>query len=197
MRLILASSSNTRKALLKRLFGNSFQVSLPEIDETPLFGEQPPKLAERLSKKKAIKIAKLNHDAIVIGSDQVAFCDGKILEKSSNIEEIYQQITWQVGKETKFYTGVAVVKNGGDEIQHRVVMSKVIYRDQNYITEKLIHDYIANEKPINCAGSTKFEGPGVCFIKRVETDDPSALMGLPLITLCTLLSTWNIRPFFD
>ena len=195
MRLILASSSKTRKKLLTRLYGNSFETLPPEIDETPLNWENPEELSKRLSLEKALKIAQSYNDAVVIGSDQVAFCDGKILGKTNNVMDTFDQISWQVGKKTKFFTGLALVRDGGQEFQTNVIKSQVIYRDKDFISEDLIRNYIDREKPFNCAGSTKFEGSGICFLKRIETEDPSALMGLPLITLSTFLKKWNFHPF--
>ena len=195
MRLIFASSSETRKMLLHRICRNSFEILPPEIDETPLSSEDPKNLSERLSLEKALKISELNRDAVVIGSDQVAFCDGKILKKSNNLDDAYEQISWQVGKQTTFFTGLALVRNGGKEIQSGTVVSQVFYRDSNFISEKLVRNYVKKEKPLNCAGSTKLESLGICFIKRVETEDPSALMGLPLIKLCSFLKKWDVQPF--
>ena len=195
MRLILASSSKTRKMLLNRICGNSFEILAPEIDETPLSSEDPKNLSERLSLEKALKISKSNRDAVVIGSDQVAFCDGKILKKSNNLDDAFEQISWQVGKQTTFFTGLALVRNGGKEVQSGTVVSQVFYRDSNFISEKLVRNYVNKEKPLNCAGSTKFESFGICFIKRVKTEDPSALMGLPLIKLCSFLKKWDVQPF--
>ncbi len=195
MRLILASSSKTREMLLHRICGNSFEISPPEIDETPLSSEDPKDLSERLSLEKALKISELNRDAVVIGSDQVAFCDGKILKKSKNLEDAFEQISWQIGKQTTFFTGLALARNGGKEVQSGTITSRVFYRDSDFISEKLVRNYVKKEKPLNCAGSTKFESLGVCFLKRVETEDPSALMGLPLIELCSFLKKWNVQPF--
>ena len=81
------------------------------------------------------------------------------------------------------------------EVQSGIIISQVFYRDSNFISEKLVRDYVNKEKPLNCAGSTKLEGLGICFIKRVETEDPSALMGLPLIKLCSFLKKWDVQPF--
>ena len=195
MRLILASSSKTREMLLHRICGNSFEISPPEIDETPLSSEDPKDLSERLSLEKALKISELNRDAVVIGSDQVAFCDGKILKKSKNLEDAFEQISWQIGKQTTFFTGLALARHGGKEVQSGTITSRVFYRDSDFISEELVRNYVKKEKPLNCAGSTKFESLGVCFLKRVETEDPSALMGLPLIELCSFLKKWNVQPF--
>ena len=195
MRLILASSSKTRKTLLHRICRNSFEILPPEIDETPLSSEDPKNLSERLSLEKALKISELNGDAVVIGSDQVAFCDGKILKKSKNLDDAFEQISWQVGKQTTFFTGLALARNGGKEVQSGTITSQVFYRDSNFISQKLVRNYVNKEKPLNCAGSTKLESLGICFIKRVETEDPSALMGLPLIKLCSFLKKWDVQPF--
>ena len=195
MRLILASGSKTRKTLLHRICGNSFEILPPEIDETPLSLEDPQNLSERLSLEKALKISEFNPDAVVIGSDQVAFCDGKILKKSNNLEDAFEQISWQVGKKTTFFTGLAMVRHGGKEVQSSTIVSNVFYRDSQFVSENLVRDYVKKEKPLNCAGSTKFESLGICFLKRVETEDPSALMGLPLISLCSFLKKWDVQPF--
>ncbi len=195
MRLILASSSKTRRMLLNRICGNTFEILPPEIDETPLSSEDPKNLSERLALEKALKISELNQDAVVIGSDQVAFCDGKILEKSNNLDDAFKQISWQVGKQTTFFTGLALARHGGKEVQSSTIISHVFYRDSKFVSENLVRDYVKKEKPLNCAGSTKFESLGICFLRRVETEDPSALMGLPLITLCSFLKEWNVQPF--
>ena len=195
MRLILASSSKTREMLLHRICGNSFEILPPQIDETPLSSEDPKNLSERLSLEKALKISELNRDAVVIGSDQVAFCDGKILKKSNTLEDAFKQISWQIGKQTTFFTGLALARYGGKEVQSGTVTSRVFYRNSDFISEKLVRNYVKKEKPLNCAGSTKFESLGVCFLKRVESEDPSALMGLPLIELCSFLKKWNVQPF--
>ena len=195
MRLILASGSKTRKTLLHRICGNSFEISPPQIDETPLNMEDPKTLSRRLSLEKALKISELNRDAVVIGSDQVAFCDGKILRKSNDLDDAFAQISWQVGKQTTFFTGLALARYGGKEVQSSTTTSRVFYRDSHFISEKLVRNYVKKEKPLNCAGSTKFESLGVCFLKRVETEDPSALMGLPLIELCSFLKKWKVQPF--
>ena len=195
MRLILASGSKTRKTLLHRICGNSFEISPPQIDETPLNMEDPKTLSRRLSLEKALKISELNRDAVVIGSDQVAFCDGKILKKSKNLEDAFEQISWQIGKQTTFFTGLALARHGGKEVQSGTITSRVFYRDSDFISEELVRNYVKKEKPLNCAGSTKFESLGVCFLKRVETEDPSALMGLPLIELCSFLKKWKVQPF--
>ena len=119
----------------------------------------------------------------------------KFLEKVITLEDAFEQISWQVGKQTTFFTGLALARHGGKEVQSGTITSRVFYRDSDFISEKLVRNYVKKEKPLNCAGSTKFESLGICFLKRVETEDPSALMGLPLIELCSFLKKWNVQPF--
>ena len=99
------------------------------------------------------------------------------------MEDAFEQISWQIGKQTTFFTGLALARHGGTEEQSGTKTSRVFYRDSDFISEKLVRNYVNKEKPLNCAGSTKLESLGICFIKRVETEDPSALMGLPLIIM--------------
>ena len=195
MQIILASGSVTRKLLLERLIG-SFKIIPPDINETQKIGEQPRDLAARLSNEKAQKIARDNgHDeSIVIGSDQVAYCDGRILEKKSDFDEIEEQIMWQVGKKTEFFTSLTVINSQNFICKTAVIESTVIYRDKSIITNESVKKYIRKENPLNCAGGTKFESGGICFIKEVSTQDPTALMGLPLIQLCEFFNEFGLNP---
>ena len=192
-KIILASSSTTRYILLKRLF-SSFECIHPSINETQLPNEKPEDLSLRLSKQKSLKVAKKNFDAIVIGSDQVAVCNGKILGKPETIENAIQQLEWQVGKKTEFFTGLTLTRKSGDEIQSSVINSYVIYHDKNFITKKIIRNYINKENPMHCAGAAKFENLGISLIKEYSSNDPTAILGLPLIDLCNKLSKWNMHP---
>ena len=195
MQIILASGSVTRKLLLERLVG-SFKIIPPDINETQKIGEQPRDLAARLSNEKAQKIACDNgsEESIVIGSDQVAYCDGRILEKKSHFDEIEEQIMWQVGKKTEFFTSLTVINNQNSICKTAVIESTVIYRDKRIITNESVKKYIRKENPLNCAGGTKFESGGICFIKEVSTQDPTALMGLPLIQLCEFFNELGLNP---
>ena len=195
MQIILASGSFTRKLLLERLV-DSFKIIPPDIDETQKIGEQPRDLAARLSNEKAQKIASdigLNK-SIVIGSDQVAYCDGRILEKKSHFDEIEEQIMWQVGKKTEFFTSLTVINSQNFICKTAVIESTVIYRDKSIITNESVKKYIRKENPLNCAGGTKFESGGIFFIKAVSTQDPTALMGLPLIKLCQFFNEFGLNP---
>ena len=195
MQIILASGSITRKLLLERLIG-SFKIIPPDINETQKIGEQPRDLAARLSNEKAQKIACDNEveESIVIGSDQVAYCDGRILEKKSHFDEIEEQIMWQIGKKTEFFTSLTVINSQNFICKSAVIESTVIYRDKSIITSESVKEYIRKENPLNCAGGTKFESGGICFIKEVSTQDPTALMGLPLIQLCEFFNEFGLNP---
>jgi MAF protein len=195
MQIILASGSITRKLLLERLIG-SFKIIPPDINETQKIGEQPRDLAARLSNEKAQKIACDNEveESIVIGSDQVAYCDGRILEKKSHFDEIEEQIMWQIGKKTEFFTSLTVINSQNFICKSAVIESTVIYRDKSIITSESVKEYIRKENPLNCAGGTKFESGGICFIKEVSTQDPTALMGLPLIQLCDFFNEFGLNP---
>ena len=196
MQIILASGSVTRKLLLERIVGNSFKIIPPDIDETQKIGEQPRELAARLSNEKAQKvISEIDlDDSIVIGSDQVAYCDGRILEKKSHSDEIEEQIMWQVGKKTEFFTGLTVINSQNFICKTAVIGSTVTYRDKSIITNDSVKKYIRKENPLNCAGGTKFESGGIYFIKEVSTQDPTALMGLPLIQLCKFFNEFGLNP---
>ena len=195
MQIILASGSVTRKLLLERLV-DSFKIIPPDINETQKIDEQPRDLAARLSNEKAQKVASDSglDESIVIGSDQVAYCDGRILEKKSNFDEIEEQIMWQVGKKTEFFTSLTVINNQNSICKTAVIESTVIYRDKRIITNESVKKYIRKENPVNCAGGTKFESGGICFIKEVSTQDPTALMGLPLIQLCEFFNELGLNP---
>ena len=195
MQIILASGSVTRKLLLERLVG-SFKIIPPDINETQKIGEQPRDLAARLSNEKAQKVASDSglDESIVIGSDQVAYCDGRILEKKSHFDEIEEQIMWQVGKKTEFFTSLTVINSKNFICKTAVIESTVIYRDKSIITNESVKKYIRKENPLNCAGGTKFESGGICFIKEVSTQDPTALMGLPLIQLCEFFNELGLNP---
>ncbi|MBF0382172.1 MAG: septum formation inhibitor Maf [Magnetococcales bacterium] len=186
--LILASTSPYRRQLLERL-SIPFTVANPDIDETPIIGESPEKLVERLAIDKARKIAKNNPGAVVIGSDQVAVIAGKITGKPGSHKAAVKQLKSVSGKEIVFYTGLCcyiAIDMGGaeDQILSAVVPFRVVFRNLN---DGQIQNYLKRDKPYNCAGSFKSEGLGVVLFDRLIGDDPSALMGLPLIKLTTML----------
>ncbi|MBF0445871.1 MAG: septum formation inhibitor Maf [Magnetococcales bacterium] len=186
--LILASTSPYRRQLLERL-ELPFSVENPNIDESQLPEESPEELVLRLARQKAYVIAKQNPGAVVIGSDQVAVIDGKITGKPGCHAIAVEQLRSASGKEIVFFTGLCCYKvremdRLNDHVQLAVVPFKVVFRN---LSDEQIHRYLKRDKPYNCAGSFKSEGLGVALFDRLIGDDPSALMGLPLIKLTTML----------
>jgi septum formation protein len=180
-RLVLASTSAYRRTLLERL-GLPFEVAAPTCDETPLSGEPPQDTASRLAalKAKSIQCA----DALVIGSDQVAFSQGKRLDKPGDHATATRQLRALSGNAAEFHTAVALLDTKTGELQQKVVPCRVIFRT---LDDTTIESYLRREQPYDCAGSAKAEGLGIALIARIETDDPTSLIGLPLIALTGML----------
>ncbi|MEN9759673.1 MAG: Maf-like protein [Pseudomonadota bacterium] len=193
MRLILASGSPYRKELLSRL-GLPFETLVPHVDESAHPGEDFEHTARRLSIEKARVIAQQHPEAIVIGSDQVAHCEGRRLDKPGTAAAAIAQLAWQRGKTSWFHTALTVASKGGSHIQTDVITTEVRYHDDNVLTDAHIAAYVANENPVDCAGAAKSEGLGVALMAAVRGDDPSALVGLPLIALCTMLRNCGVEP---
>jgi len=181
--LILASSSRYRRALLERL-GVPFTTATPDIDETAHPGEAPETLVRRLAIAKAQRIAQQHPDALVIGSDQVAVYDGEMVGKPGYHEAAVRQLRRISGKTAVLYTGLAVIDARSGRTQAGVVPFGVAFRP---LTDQQIESYLRKEQPYDCAGSVKSEGLGVALLERFEGDDPSALIGLPLIRLVRML----------
>lgn len=189
-RLILASTSPYRRELLERL-RLPFEVIAPEVDETPLPGEQPATLARRLARAKAADVAARHPGAVVIGSDQVADLDGTPLGKPGNHERAVAQLRAMRGRRVIFHTAVAVrcVARAVDasELAEVAVLVRGLSDDD-------IEHYLQAERPYDCAGSAKAEGLGIALLSRIESDDPTALIGLPLMRTCALLREAGIDP---
>jgi septum formation protein len=183
MKLILASTSPFRKAILDKL-GIPFEVQSPRVDETPLNNETPIQLVERLAIAKARAVARQRETGLVIGSDQVAIIDDHILGKPGNHENAVQQLKQAAGKRVVFQTGLALVNAATGHTQSEVVPFGVIFRA---LTTHQIESYLRKEQPYNCAGSFKSEGLGIALFEKLEGDDPNTLMGLPLIRLIRML----------
>jgi len=183
--LILASTSVYRKELLKR-FRIPFTTHKPEVDETPLPGESPAWLAERLALLKAQAVAEQFPDDFVIGSDQVVDLDGQILGKPGNYERALHQLQMMSGKTVIFQTAVALVHATGHFVQVQRTEVKVQFRT---LTHAEIDRYLHTEEPYDCAGSAKSEGLGITLLEAIHNDDPTALIGLPLIATASLLRT--------
>ena len=182
-RLILGSTSPYRRALLERL-RLAFDIVAPGLDETPFAGETPRQLACRLAMAKARAVAALHPEAIVIGSDQVADLDGVAIGKPGNHDAATAQLQRMRGKSVVFQTAVAVVCKAQKFAQMDLAQVKVKFRD---VTDAEIEAYLQAEQPYDCAGSAKSEGLGIALLDSIENDDPTALVGLPLIRTCQML----------
>ena len=181
--LILGSTSAYRRDLLARLH-IPFEVAAPDVDETPLPGEAPHALAERLALAKARVVAVRFPHAVVIGSDQVADLNGQSLGKPGTHDKAVAQLRQMRGQTVVFQTAVAVVclETGFEQSSLAAVRTK--FRD---LTDDEIESYLQLEKPYDCAGSAKSEGLGIALLDAIDSDDPTALIGLPLIRTCQML----------
>ncbi len=188
--LILASTSRYRRELLERL-RLPFSVESPEVDETPLPGERPAALAQRLAFAKAHAVAAKHPEAVVIGSDQVADLDGTPVGKPGTHERAVQQLRAMSGRSVVFQTGVAVVCAARGFAGAALVPVTVRFRT---LSDAEIEHYLHTEQPYDCAGSAKSETLGIALLDAIESDDPSALVGLPLIRTCALLRQAGINP---
>jgi septum formation protein len=181
--LILASTSPYRRALLERL-GLSFEVVKPGVDEHYLIDELPAMRARRLALAKAEAVAAQRPEAIVIGSDQVASCEGRILDKPGDTRGAIEQLEQLSGCSAAFYTACALIGRAtGVRLEH-VDTTRAVFRA---LQSEEIGRYVELERPFDCAGSFKSEGAGIALLERIETADPTALIGLPLIWLAGAL----------
>jgi septum formation protein len=181
--LVLGSTSRYRSELLQRL-RIPFEVSAPDVDETPLPGEMPAALATRLALEKARAVAKKRPAAVVIGADQVADLNGLPLGKPGNHTRATEQLRQMRGKTVIFQTAVAVVCAETGFEQGSLAAVRVIFRN---LSDDEIENYLLAEQPYDCAGSAKSEGLGIALLASIDSDDPTALVGLPLIRTCALL----------
>lgn len=182
-RLILGSTSPYRRELLERLRW-PFDVVAPDVDETPRPDEAPAALAMRLSIAKARAVAALHPDAVVIGSDQVADLDGRPVGKPGTHERAVAQLRSMSGRRLVFQTGVAVVCIASGHEASALASVHVQFRT---LSDAQIERYLRLERPYDCAGSAKSETLGIALLDAIESDDPTALVGLPLIRTCRLL----------
>ncbi len=189
MKLILASSSPYRQALLQRL-QLPFESHAADVDETPLPDESPMDLAMRLATAKARAVAEGHPGEIVIGSDQVASREGTPIGKPGNFDTALQQLLGSSGRRVSFYTALSVVDVSGTEQCH-LDPFHVHFRE---LTEPEIRRYLELEQPFDCAGSFKVEGLGISLFERLEGNDPTSLEGLPLIALCKILREMGQDP---
>lgn len=188
MRLILASSSPYRRQMLQRL-GLPFQSISPDVDETPMAGETPAQLALRLSVAKAQAVAHQHPDAVVIGSDQVATLGNLPIGKPGNLENARRQLRQLSGQTVQFHSALCV--QAGQRTQVEDVITTCTFRD---LTNDEIDFYLDQEKPFDTAGSAKAEGLGIALMQSMHSDDPTAIIGLPLIALCHMLRQVGLNP---
>ncbi len=181
--VVLGSTSRYRRELLSRL-NIPFEVASPEVDETPLPGEAPRELALRLALAKARAVAARFPGAAVIGSDQVADLDGEPLGKPGTHDRAVVQLQRMRGRTVVFQTALAVVCQDTGFEQADLAAVKVRFRD---LTDAEIEAYLRAEQPYDCAGSAKSEGLGIALLESIDNDDPTALVGLPLIRTCRML----------
>jgi len=182
-RLILASTSKYRQMLLQRL-DLPFDCEAPGTDETPLSGETPTELVSRLATQKASAVAGNHPTAVVIGSDQMAVLNGEILGKPGDHQSAVQQLSSCSGQIVKFLTAVSIQHLAAGLSETFLDVTLVCFRD---LTKMEIESYLQREKPYDCAGSFKSESLGVTLFERITSEDPTALIGLPLIQTAQLL----------
>ena len=187
--LVLGSTSPYRRTLLQRL-QIPFEIAAPEVDETPHLGEAPRMLAQRLALAKARAVAHLFPDAVVIGSDQVADLSGTPLGKPGTHEKAVAQLRQMRGQTVVFQTAVSVVCLESGFEENSLAAVSVKFRD---LTDIEIENYLRAEQPYDCAGSAKSEGLGITLLASIDSDDPTALVGLPLIRTCQMLRAAGIE----
>jgi septum formation protein len=187
--LVLGSTSRYRRELLERL-RVPFTVAAPDVNESPLPGELPLALAQRLALAKAQAVAAKYPHAVVIGSDQVADLYGEPLGKPGTHARATEQLRRMRGQVVVFQTALAVVCNETSFVQQDVAAVRVLFRD---LSDAEIEAYLIAEEPYDCAGSAKSEGLGIALLERIDNDDPTALIGLPLIRTARMIRAAGVK----
>lgn len=188
--VVLASSSLSRRALLEKL-RIPFVWMASRVDETPHHGEDVQQLVLRLARAKASALAQAFPEHLIIGADQVCVLNGKITGKPQSVEQAVQQLHAAQGKIVTFYTALALYNSLTGRMQTDFEPAMVHFRP---LTEKTIRQYVQLEQPLNCAGSFKSEGLGITLFERLHGRDPNTLIGLPLISLCSMLRLEGCDP---
>ncbi len=183
MKLVLASTSAYRKMLLERLH-LPFDTDRPETDEAPLPGEAPAATAERLAAEKARAVAARWPDALIIGSDQVAYLGDQVFGKPGTEARAIAQLQRMRGQTVVFHTALALLNTRTGHLQVEGIPTQVRFRN---LSDDEIRRYVAKEQPLDCAGSAKSEGLGITLLDAMPGEDPTALIGLPLIALSRML----------
>lgn len=182
-KLILASTSQPRKMLLERL-QISFECAAPDVDETPLLNEKADKMVLRLAKEKAQAVRNKFPDALIIGADQVGVLDGMMLGKPLVYEQAVKQLRMMSGQRIEFFIGLCLLD--AKNKSHQIALEKftVVFRK---LSMQMIENYLKKEHALNCAGSVTVEGLGIALLEKLEGEDYTALIGLPLIRLTKML----------
>ena len=183
MKIVLASSSPYRRELLSR-FNLPFDVVNPDIDESPRLNETAKEISVRLAREKAVHVAPHYGNSLIIGSDTTAECEGRIIEKPMIHSQAVSQLKFLSGNLVKFYTSLCLLNTETQALQQCVVDFEVKYK---VLTEKRIESYLLKEQPYNCVGSVKSEGLGIILLEYIKGEDPTALIGLPLMKLSEML----------
>ena len=181
--LVLASSSPYRRELLSR-FKLPFDVFNPDIDESPRTAEKAKEISVRLAREKAFKVAPHYSSSLIIGSDQTAECQNEIIEKPNTHTNAVKQLQFLSGQVVTFYTSLCLLNTQTKKLQECVVDFEVKYKKLN---AEIIESYLLKEQPYNCVGSIKSEGLGITLLDYIRGEDPTALVGLPLIELSNML----------
>jgi septum formation protein len=191
MKIILASSSPYRATLLAKL-SLPFICQSPDIDESPIAKEKIQDQVARLASLKALTLGLCEEDAYIIGSDQLAMCNGEVLGKPEGFEQAVLQLKKLSGQKVTFYTGLCLLNAATKQQQTIVEKFNVSFK---HLSGKQIHRYLMIEQPFDCAGSFKSEGLGIALFDKLEGRDPNTLVGLPLIALVELFTNWEIDIF--
>ncbi|MDH4260440.1 MAG: Maf family nucleotide pyrophosphatase [Gammaproteobacteria bacterium] len=188
--LILASTSPYRRALLERL-GRPFQVVAPGVDEGLIAGESPAARSARLALAKARAVSSAHPDAWVLGSDQVADCDGRILEKPGNAERCRAQLALCSGRSATFFTAAVLARGQSATVSQHVDRTVVRFR---LLSAEEIDSYVKRDRPYDCAGGFRCEGLGIALFEGIDASDPTALIGLPMIWVAGALRQAGLDP---
>ena len=188
--LVLGSSSVFRCEQLRRL-GIDFQTALPDFDETPIAGEHAGDTALRLAEGKARSLAATFPAALIIGADQVAWCEGRQLGKPMNVANAQQMLADLSGKRIEFYSAIVLLNTATGKVQHHVDRTVVVMRQ---LAQAQISRYLEREPDaVYCAGAAKSEGLGAALLERIESTDPNALIGLPIFRLIDFLKNEGVE----
>lgn len=188
--LVLGSTSVFRCGQLRRL-GIDFQTASPDFDETPIAGEHAGETALRLAKGKARSLASAFPAALIIGADQVAWCEGRQLGKPMNVANAQQMLADLSGKRIEFYSAIVLLNTATGKVQHHVDHTVVVMRQ---LTQGQISRYLEREPDaVYCAGAAKSEGLGAALLERIESTDPNALIGLPIFRLIDFLKNEGVE----